>query len=107
MVTPSTGEPWGSVCALIGMGRRQRCLTHTPEMPGFLKEKKAQDLGLPEGPYNKYRDALMASPAISSTIASGKTYVSYDEMSDTDIQLLLSSTDMLVHAVSNPRAPGS
>ena len=101
---------WGTVGFSLRInwnGKKTTMFDAYPGNAGFLKEKKAQDLGLPEGPYNKYRDALMASPAISSTIASGKTYVSYDEMSDTDIQLLLSSTDMLVHAVSNPRAPGS
>jgi hypothetical protein len=101
---------WGIVGFSLRISWNGKKTTMFDAYPGnasFLKEKKAQDLGLPEGPYNNYRAALMASPAISSIIASGKTYVTYDEMSDADIQLLLSSTDTLVHSVFGTPAAGA
>jgi hypothetical protein len=78
-----------------------------PEFANCLRQKKAEKLGLPEGPYHKYRSALMASPAISSRISAGRTVVYYEDMSDADIQLLLGSTDNLLHAVATPPAAGS
>ena len=101
---------WGTVGFSLRInwkGKKTTMFDAYPGIASFLKERKAQDLGLPTGPYNKYRAALMESPAISSIIASGKTYVSYDEMSDADIPLLLNSIDTLVHAVSDPTAAGA
>lgn len=95
---------WGTVGFSLRInwnGKKTTIFDAYPGFASFLKEKKAQDLALPEGPYNKYRAALMTSSPISSIIASGKTYISYNEMSDADIQLLLNTTDTLVHAVSS------
>lgn len=76
-----------------------------PEYAGVLKEKRAQELGLPKGPYSEYRASLMESPAISSGIASGRTYIRYDMMSDADVELLLRSTDALLRSLSPPPHP--
>jgi len=101
---------WGTVGFSLRTNWNVKKTTFFYAFPAYascLNVKKAQDLGLPEGPYGKYHAALMASPAISSIIASGKTDIYYEDMSDADIQLLLSSTDTLVHAVSSPPVAGS
>ncbi len=88
-------------------GKKATILDAYPEYANCLRQKKAEILGLPEGPYHKYHSALMASPAIRSRISAGRTVVYYEDMSDAEIQLLLRSTDMLLHAVSSPPAAGS
>ena len=88
-------------------GKKATIFDAYPEFANCLRQKKAEKLGLPEGPYHKYRSALMASPAISSRISAGRTVVYYEDMSDADIQLLLKCTDNLLHAVSTPPAAGS
>lgn len=95
---------WGSVgfsLRIIWNGKKTTLFDAYPGFASFLKEKKAQDLGLPQDSYNTYRAALMESPAVSSSIASGRTYISYDRMSNNDIELLLRSTDTLVRSVAS------
>lgn len=98
---------WGEVgfSLRIDWGEKKRKTTvfdAYPEYAGVLKEKRAQELGLPKGPYSEYRASLMESPAISSGIASGRTYIRYDTMSDADVELLLRTTDALLRSLSPP-----
>lgn len=88
-------------------GKKTTIFDAYPGSASFLKEKRAQDLGLPKGPYSEYRAALMESRAISSFISSGRTYIAYDVMSDSDIELLLSTTDTLLYRISNPPVAGA
>jgi hypothetical protein len=53
----------------------------------LAQEKRAQEHRFPMGPYSRYRNSLMESPAISSCIASGRTCIPYDKMSDSDLKL--------------------
>jgi len=82
-------------------GRKVTVFDAYPEYgAGVLTEKWVREYGIPKGPYTKYRDALMKSPAIRSRIASGKRYISYGVMSDSDLKLLLNATDTLLQSVS-------
>jgi hypothetical protein len=76
-----------------------------PEWAGVLTDKWAKEYDLPAEPYGKYRKSLTKSPAISSRISSGKRYIPYDMMSDSDPKLLLDATDTLLHALCG--APAS
>ncbi len=101
---------WGTIgfSLRINWGKKNRKITIFDAYPdwsaGILTEKWAQEYGLPEGPYREYRNALMKSPAIGSLIASGKRYVRYDKLADSDLKLLLEATDALAQSLSNAAA---
>lgn len=97
---------WGSIgfSLRIDWGIKKRKITIFDAYPdwaaGVLTEKWAKEYGIPSSPYSEYRNSLMKSPAISSRIASGKRYIPYDMMSDSDLKLLLDTTDALSQALS-------
>jgi hypothetical protein len=93
--------PWG------GKKRWITVFDAYPEFAGVLTEKWAREYDLPKDPYSKYRKSLMESPAITSRIASGRRYIPYEMMSDSDPKLLLDATDTFLHALCSPPASQS
>jgi hypothetical protein len=88
-------------------GKKTTIFDAYPDHASVITVKKAQLIDVPNSPFTKYRASLMESPALSSAIASGRTYVRFENMSDADAAILLSSTDNLLHSLSGPQLTDS
>jgi len=101
---------WGTVGFSLRIdwkGKKTTLFEAYPDRASVIRDKKAQQIDVPKSPFSKYRASLMESPAISSAIASGKTYIRFENMSDADVAMLLSSTDNLLHSLSGPQLADS
>jgi len=83
-------------------GKKRTIFYVYPWCASVVREGGAREMGLPENPYNRYRESLMESPAISSAIASGRTEIPLETLSVDDVARLLSSTDALLRSLSPP-----
>jgi hypothetical protein len=91
----------------IRWGAKRRLITvfdAYPEFAGVLTEKWELAYELPKDLYSKYRKSLMESTPIRTLISSGKRYIAYEMMSDSDLRLLLDATDTLLHSLCVPPA---
>lgn len=71
-----------------------------PTYAGIFMEKYVDKYEMPKDKYDVYKSSLMNSSAISSTFASKKRYINFENMSEEDVNLLLESTDKFVAAIT-------
>jgi hypothetical protein len=93
---------WGKVGFSVRIKWKEKMVTifdAYPSYAGILQKKWVEEYDLPREPYEAYRGELMASPVISSALATGRRYLNYQDMSEDDVRLLLTSTDKLLSAV--------
>lgn len=94
---------WGKVGFSVRIpwkGRVRTVFDAYPSMASTLQTKWAKEFDLPNEPYESYRAELMKSPAISSAFVVGKRYVSFENMSEDDVTLLLAATDKLMRTMA-------
>jgi hypothetical protein len=93
---------WGKVGFSVRLRWKRKMVTIFDAYPtnaGILKNKWVEEYDLPKKPYETYREELMASSVIGSALATGKRYINYEDMSQDEVRLLLTSTDKLLSAI--------
>jgi len=93
---------WGKVGFSVRIkwnGKMVTIFDAYPTNAGILKEKWVEEYDLPKKPYQTYREELMASPIIGSALATGRRYINYENLSEDDVVLLLTTTDKLLQSI--------
>jgi hypothetical protein len=91
----------------IRWGAKKRLITILdayPRFAGLLTPKWQREYDLPKEAYSEYQKSIMESSVFRTIISSGKRYLSYEEMPDSDIRLWLDATDTILQALRMPPA---